>query len=281
MKDRLANSENVLQQYKEEHRAVSLDQKQNIVVERLKELNGKVTSAKAERLKLETDRAQIEALSGQGPEKLLVVPSIATADEVVELRRRITEKESEIAALGYSPSHPRRIQVASEVAELKNASRSAIMKAAQRIGTSLEASQITESKLDQALRAQEQLALELSKMAIPYESLEREVAAYRTFYTSLLARMKEVQVGQGIAQDVFHIVAPALLPDRPAKPKKNLILFLCGCQALPWSSRSPLVQRWSTVPFGRSIKPRKSSASVRLVPFRSLEGSGSIARVCC
>jgi uncharacterized protein involved in exopolysaccharide biosynthesis len=229
LKTRLATSETLLQEYKEAHRAVSLDEKQNIVVERLKELNGKVTAAKAERLKLETDRAQIQALAGQPAEHLLALPSIATADEVVELRRKITEKENEIIASGYSAAHPRRVQVSSEVAELRSALREAITKAAHRISTSLEAAQITEQKLEEALRTQEELALELSKMAIPYESLAREVEADRAFYNSLLSRMKEVQVGQGIAQDALHIVAPALLPERPAKPRKALVLFLSLC----------------------------------------------------
>ncbi|HEV3410051.1 MAG TPA: Wzz/FepE/Etk N-terminal domain-containing protein, partial [Chthoniobacterales bacterium] len=40
LKQRLVEAELRLQRYKEEHRAVSLDEKQNIVVERLKELNG-------------------------------------------------------------------------------------------------------------------------------------------------------------------------------------------------------------------------------------------------
>ncbi|HEX8679318.1 MAG TPA: polysaccharide biosynthesis tyrosine autokinase, partial [Chthoniobacterales bacterium] len=229
LKGKLASSETLLQEYKEAHRAVSLDARQNIVVERLKELNGKVTAAKGERLKLETDRAQIQALAGQPSEHLLALPSIASADEVVEFRRKITEKENEIVAMGYSPSHPRRVQVAAEVSELKIAIRGAIAKAAQRISTSLEAAQITETKLEEALRAQEELALELSKMAIPYESLAREVEADRAFYNSLLARMKEVQVGQGIAQDVVHVVAPALLPERPSKPRKALVLLLSGC----------------------------------------------------
>lgn len=232
LKLRLATSESLLQQYKEEHRAVSLDQKQNIVVERLKELNGKVTSARGERLKLETDRAQIEAMAGRSPEKLLALPSISTANEVVELRRKISDKEGELAAMGYSPGHPRHLQVSGEIAELKTALRETILKTAERMGTSLEAAQITERKLEQALASQEEIALELSKMAIPYESLEREVAADRALHNSLLTRMKEAQVAQVIAQDVFHVVAPALLPERPSKPNKPLVLLLSVCAGL-------------------------------------------------
>ena len=231
---RLSKSEHALQQYKVQHRAVSLEEKQNIVVERLKELSAKVTAAKTERLKLETERAQIELLAGEPPEKLLAFSSIAGAEEVGELRRKIHEKETEIAALSrrYKPEHPKFIQAASEIAELRSALAQGIQKAAQTMSAGLDAAQITESKLEQALRGQEELALELSKVAIPYEALEREVISDRALYDSLLGRLKEAEIGQGISQHAVHVVAPALLPDRPSKPNRRLILLLsigAGC----------------------------------------------------
>lgn len=231
LKARLSKSEHALQQYKVQHRAVSLEEKQNIVVERLKELSAKATAATAERLKLETDRAQIQTLAGQAPEKLLALPSIAGAEEVGELRRKINDKETEIAALSrrYKAEHPKFIQAASEVAELKSTLAQAILKVAQTMSAALDAAQITESKLEQALRGQEELALELSKVAIPYESLEREVVSDRALYDSLLGRLKEAQIGQGISQHAVHVVAPGLVPDRPSKPNKRLILLLSIC----------------------------------------------------
>ena len=80
----LAKSEQALQRYKEQNQAVSLEEKQNIVVERLKDLNTKVTAAKAERLRIEADRAQLDRLQGESPERLLTLPSIAGAAVVVE-----------------------------------------------------------------------------------------------------------------------------------------------------------------------------------------------------
>lgn len=236
LKARLARSENALQQYKEQHRAVSLEEKQNIVVERLKELSAKVTEAKTERLKLETDRAQLERMAGDTPANLLILPSIAGAAEVGELRTKISEKETEIAALSrrYKAEHPKYIQAASELSELQSGLDGAIVKAAALIGSAYEAAQTTESKLEQALRGQEELALELSKMAIPYVALERDVASDRSLYDALLARLKEAEVAQGVSQYAIHVVSPALVPEKPAKPNKRLIILisLCGGLAL-------------------------------------------------
>jgi len=231
LKARLAKSESALQTYKEQNRAVSLEEKQSIVTERLKDLSAKVTAAKAERLRLETDLAQLQTLPQRSSDTLLALPSIAGAEEVGELRRKISEKETEIAALSrrYKSEHPKFIQAASEVTELRSALDNSIAKAAETMGSNLEAAQVTERKLEEALRGQEELALELSKMAIPYESLEREVVSDRALYGALLARVKESQIGQSVSQHTVRVVAPALLPYRPIKPNKRLILLLSVC----------------------------------------------------
>ena len=225
VEERLAKSENALQRYKEEHRAVSLDEKQNIVVERLKELNGKVTSARAERLRLETEYAQIQAMAKKPPESLLALPSIAAAPEVEQLRSKIREKEIEIAALPYRSGHPSYNKGVGELEELRAALRDAIGKASERISAGLEGVRVTEGKLEEALRSQEQVALDLSKVAIPYQALEREVNSDRALLGMLLARAKEAAASQGVTQPV-HVVSPALLPERPAKPNKRMVMLL-------------------------------------------------------
>ena len=249
LRARLTKSELALQQYKEQHRAFSLEEKQKMVLERLKELSGKVTAAKTDRLRLETDLAQLQTLPGGSRASLLALPSVAGAEEVGELRRKISEKETEIAALSrrYKAEHPKFIEAASELAELGSAMDAAITKAAETMGVTLSATQITESKLEQALRGQEELAVELSEMAISYESLEREVVADRALYETLLGRLKESEIGQELSQHTVRVVTPPLLPERPAKPNKRLILLLsiCGGIAvgLTWALGSNLLDR--------------------------------------
>lgn len=227
LKQTLAKSEEALQLYKEQHQAVSLDEKQNIVLERLKDLNTKVTAAKAERLRIEADRAQLEHLTGAAPERLLALPSIAGAAVVVEVQRKIGEKEAELATLSrrYKPEHPKYLEATGSLAELKASLGEAVLKAAGLLTTAFEATKANEEKLEAALRGQEGIALELSQMAIPYKSLERDVEANRTLYDALVARLKETDVAQGVSRFAVRVAMPALLPERPVKPKKALILL--------------------------------------------------------
>lgn len=242
LKQTLAKSEEALQLYKEKNQAVSLDEKQNIVLERLKDLNTKVTAAKAERLKIEADRAQLENLAGASPERLLTLPSIAGAAVVVEVQRKIGEKEAELATLSrrYKPEHPKYLEAAGTLAELKSSLGEAVLKAASLLATAFEATKANEEKLEAALRGQEGIALELSQMAIPYKSLERDVEADRTLYESLVARLKETDVAQGVSRFAVRVATPAMLPERPVKPKKVLILLFGALGSLAVAASSIL-----------------------------------------
>ena len=233
----LTRSEESLQRYKEQNRAISLEEKQNTIVERLHEMNAKVTAAKTERLTLEADHAQWQRLAGEPPERLLLLPSVASAPEVVEVQRKISAWEADLGTLShrYLPAHPKYIEAASNLAELKTNLATAIRKAGELIGTKLEAARATEAKLEEALHAQESMALELTGTAIPYNTIAREVEANRALYESLLARLKESDVAQGVSPYAVRIAAAALLPDRPVKPNKRIILLLSLCSGLALS----------------------------------------------
>ena len=87
-----------MQKFREDHNAVSLEDKQNIIVEKLKELNLKVTEAKSQRLKLEADVAIIKQGKANTPDELLTLPSVAALPVVAALRQELADRESRYKA---------------------------------------------------------------------------------------------------------------------------------------------------------------------------------------
>ena len=85
-----------MQNFREQHNAVSLEDKQNIIVEKLKDLNLKVTEAKSERLKLEADVATIKQGKAKTADELLLLPSVAALPVVAALRQELADRESTI-----------------------------------------------------------------------------------------------------------------------------------------------------------------------------------------
>jgi capsular exopolysaccharide synthesis family protein len=228
LKKKLEKSEQAIQEYKEKNQSVSLDQSQNIVVEELKVLNSKLSAAKADRLKLESDFAQVQKLSGKTADEFLKISSIGSDQGVLEQKKRVAEQEGEIARLSqrYLPKHPKFIQAQSQMRELQEGLARTAGRVAESLGNSLEAAIQTEKKFEEALKDQEQKALELNKMSIAYNVLSREVDTDRALYNSVLARLKETDVTKGLKQEQFRIVETPVTPDKPVKPRKLFTLAL-------------------------------------------------------
>lgn len=226
LKNQLAKSEQALQEYKEKHPGMSLEDKQDITAEKMKELNQRLNEARAERLKLESDNELLKALQGQPAERLLTVPSIASAQAVLEIKRTIAEKETALATLSrrYKSEHPKYIAAESELTELRSALERAIRRAGETLAASHAAAGETEKKLAQAIKEQGMDALDLSKIAIPYNALLRDVEADRTLYESVLTRLKETDLTKGVTQSPIRVVSRPLLPERPIKPNKPRII---------------------------------------------------------
>ena len=226
LKAKLEQSEQQLQNYKEESQAVSLEGSQNITVEKLKDLNEKLTTAKADRLKLEADNSQVQKLAGQPPVNFLTIASVADSQAVLEAKKQMMEQESELANLKqrYLPKHPRYIQAEAALKALKDGLDSTIMGAAASVSTQYQAAAETENELSEALKEQEQMALHLNKIAIPYNVLERQVESDQALYDSVLSRLKETDVTKNLEEDNIRMVEQPVLPEKPLRPQPKLIL---------------------------------------------------------
>jgi len=232
LRERLEKSEAALQVYREQTGAISLEDKQNLVVEKLKEMNTRVMEAKTVRLRLETDKALLEQMIQGKPEEMLAIASVAASAPVSELQRSIQAKETEVATLmkRYKPLHPRYIAAVSELGELREGLGEAIKKGAESVAQSYRAALAMEKRLETSLREQEQLALELNKKAIYYSALNSEVQSDRALYESILKRLKENDVTKNVVQNAVRVVSPPIVSDQPVKPhkKRTMILALMG-----------------------------------------------------
>ena len=213
LKEKLQNAEQAVQKFREDHNAVSLEDKQNIIVEKLKELNLKVTEAKSERLKLEADVASIKEGKAKTPDELLMLPSVAALPVVAALRQELADKES-------------RFKAESQLRGLQQSLNRTLINAGNMVVNTYEAAKNTEAKLGAALQEQEQAALELNKIAIPYNALVREVETDRALYESVLTRMKVTDVAKGIWANNIHVIELPLVAAAPAKPAKLKILLI-------------------------------------------------------
>ncbi|MGH7959869.1 MAG: GumC family protein [Opitutaceae bacterium] len=229
-----------LEAYRTRNNAVSLAERQNIVVERLRDLNQQVAAAKNSRLAREAELAQVTRLASSPPDQLLSIRSVADLPEILDLRKQVTLKEADAATLAqrYGPLHPTMIQVKSELSEVTSSFHAAIRKATNRIRESHESAKAVEQSLEKALAEQEKSALELDRIAIPYNALEREAQASGEMYRKILDEVNRSSVQRGLTSTNdangidIRIVEPPLVPIQPSRPRRNLLLALSVASGL-------------------------------------------------
>ncbi len=226
LRAKLKSSEETLQQYCEAAGTVSLIEKQDIVVEKLKDLNLKVSDAKNARLKLEADMERLTHISPEHPEELLTLPSVANLPEVIDLKKQINAADGEMAAIKkrYLPEHPKYIHAAGQLKELNDSLRRVAGEAGELLRSSYAGVSQTEHRLEAALQDQEQLALQLNKLAIPYNVLSREVESDRVILESVLKRVKETEVSSKVEKSPIRVVEMPEVPTVPQSAKGKILM---------------------------------------------------------
>ena len=219
-------SELALQKYKKDLASVSLEDRRNLVEEKLKGLNVDLTNAKGERLRLESDTDQSKRTGGS-TDQLLAIPSIALDPQVVAARERLTKEEESMSALAqrYGSLHPRMIEGKAQLEVARGTVADAVRTAPDRIGSRFLAARAQEESLQRAVQEQEAALLDMDAKVIPFRALQREYDSNRALFEAVLQRLKESTLQLGVQSVEFNVVEPAVtarhVPSR-------LPLFIAG-----------------------------------------------------
>jgi uncharacterized protein involved in exopolysaccharide biosynthesis/Mrp family chromosome partitioning ATPase len=206
-----------------------------MVEDKLQELNTKATVAKTERMRLEGELAQIEQ-AGDDIDKLLAVPSIASAPAVVERRRDVAQVEAALATLSqrYKEKHPRMTAARAALNETRSALKATVLQQPAVLKNAIEQARATENSLRSAAGEQEKAALALNKAAIGYQELARQADTDRALYESVIRQIKETDLTKGTKTNAVSVIEHSPLPGAPVSPNtmRSIALgFLGGIAA--------------------------------------------------
>ena len=227
LKTRVEESEETLHQYKKENDIVSLEEKQNIVVQKLAELNTALTKAKTEGIRIETLYQQMKNLSAR-PANLASLPPAIQNGLIQSLKGELIKLEGEHSELAqkYGPEHPHIIRLKSRMEEIEVKITQELKNIAHSIETEYSMAKAEEETLSQALEEQKQEALELNQKAIRYGVLQREAETNQNMYELFLKRAKETDLTSGLEASNIRLVDPAEVPRYPIKPSKVTDILL-------------------------------------------------------
>src|SRR6202048_636885 len=232
---KVETSQEKLVRYQKEHEIFGVDDKQNIITEKLDELNKEMTAA-------EFDRMQKEAVSRQTQSKdPVAVAAAIVADNtgggagaasalLDKLREQPASLKIQIADLStqFGPSYPKIAQLNNQLKEIDHQIQSETNKAVDHLNGRYQAALQRENMLRASFEKQKQAANKLNESAIEYSILKRDVDSNRTLYEGLLEKLKEAGVTAGLRSNNFRIIDAARVPTGPSEPNipRNLSFAL-------------------------------------------------------
>jgi capsular exopolysaccharide synthesis family protein len=224
-------AETKLQQYREQNDAISLEDRENIVVQKLTDLNAAVTQAKTERFQKEALYNQLQALRGNAA-ALDTFPAILSNAFLQQQKAELAKLQSQHAQLAekLGDRHPEMLKVKSAIDLAQAKVDGEIAKIVQSVRNEYQAALAKENSLVAALNQQKSEALSMNRKAIEYSVLARDVESNKQLYESLMQRAKETGVSSELKTSNIRVVDRAERPGSPVSPRKqlNLLLALFG-----------------------------------------------------
>ncbi len=225
----IQQKEKLLQEYSQRQDIVMVDQKENIVIQQLEDLNKQLTQAQGERAATE---ARYRSLQESNPASL---SEVGNNSSIQGLKQQLAGLQKQYAELStkFQPDWPEMQRLASAIQE----SRQRLERETQETSSKLigsarvdyQASVKRESLLKEQVEKQKQEAQGLNLLAADYNRVKGELDSQQNMLQQLLRRHSETGLNAelGERQQVnVRVVEEALVPKAPFKPNRRQDMLL-------------------------------------------------------
>jgi polysaccharide biosynthesis transport protein len=215
---KVGESERGLADYRERQNAMSLDEKQNLVVVRLNKLNDDLMMARTRRAQKQAVYDQLRSIAPGEPADAIQV--IATNPEVSAAKGKVLAIQSEKARIAerYGDKHPNMQKAIADLTEAQRQYETAVTRAAQAIKNDFETAVLEEQTFARGLDSAKSAAQDLSRKSVDYNVMERDAKTNREIYSALLTRERELRVSSNSRQNNVRVIDHAEAPGGPMSP---------------------------------------------------------------
>ena len=217
-----ATAQRQLAEFQRKNDFLGADESDNIVIDRLKQLNEQLTQAEADRI-VKEGRYRL-ARSGD-PELIATVVPGATSQILRSQQAELRAQYAQLSAK-FGSGYPRLRELESQLARLSAAIESEGANVATRLANEFDAAAGAEKMIRGNFERQKAQAYRLNQHAAQFAILKHEVESGQQLYDTLQLKLKEAGISSGLASSYVSIVDRAQLPDQAVEPRKALDLAL-------------------------------------------------------
>jgi succinoglycan biosynthesis transport protein ExoP len=228
LKKKTETAQAKLAAYQKKTGILGADDKQNIITQKLDDLNRELTSAQGDRMQ---KQALYEA-TASGDLELL--PGISDNPIIKQLKAQQAEVSNNYAraTAEMGAAHPRVLELKSQLKQIDSTLQSEFKKIEERNHNAYIVAMQREAMLRSALERQKGAANQLNERAVEYETLRHEVQSNQQLYDSLSQKLKESGVSAGLRSGNVRVVDFGRRPFVPSIPNIPLNLaagLFLGC----------------------------------------------------
>jgi capsular exopolysaccharide synthesis family protein len=211
-------SERALAEYRDNKDAMSLDDRNNLVVNQLNGFNDSLLKARAARIEKEAVYKQIQAASGASA--MEAIPVVAQNPQVQMLKRQVADLEGQKARLleRYTDKYPGVIQLNAQIADVSRQIDLEVARTLQTVKAEYERAALEERTFAANLERAKNDVKDLSRLSVDYNVMEREAESNRTVYNALLQSERELRVSANSRLNNVRVVERAEVPKGPIAP---------------------------------------------------------------
>jgi len=217
---------NNLQAYREREGMVSLDQRRDIVTERLRMVSSLLTQANSRLAEAELRWRQVQEMREKKGE-LTDLTFIGSSPLVQSLTQQVATNKIGVAQLEqrYRSKHPKMQEALQSLAQTDAEFKRAVENSAASVQNDFETARRSFEDAKVQMVAQETESLKMGRLSVDYGTMENELRVNEGLLATIVARMRETSMSASIESRNARMVDRAARPTIPSSP--NVTLNLC------------------------------------------------------
>ncbi|MCI0402795.1 MAG: polysaccharide biosynthesis tyrosine autokinase [Acidobacteria bacterium] len=226
LRSQVESAEVKLVDFERTNNLVSIDGRQNVLTQRLSDLNHELSLAEADRVQKES--AYRQAATGQDAAVLHDSHTERLQEKLSELQAQQAEARPQ-----FGPQHPRMQKLEEQIKEVEGqlAKQRVLIQARRK--DDYQAALKREALLRDLVEKQKKEVNELNQRLIEYNILRREVTTTKQLYDSLQQQLNEAGISVGLRSSNIRVVDPARVPLGPYSPNVLFNVLLAFLLSTP------------------------------------------------
>lgn len=232
LQSQIRAGEEQLINYAKSNQILSLDSNQNTVIQRLSDLNTRLSQAENDRITAEAAyRAALQNPMNGSVAESKDARTTGLQNQLTTLRQQLEQLKVE-----YTDDWPEVQKVKRQISSIENELQTSRKRSTDTQIAVLEQTFRETSAKERVLRsnfeAQRNVVLNQNEAAINYRIIQQEIDTNKSLLASLLQRSRETEVILNRTPNNVHVVDRALVPGSPAGPQRTKNVFIAFAVSL-------------------------------------------------